>query len=594
MHKCIHGALRPLCAVLIPRPNPGLLPTRCSRTIKTTARRLAIAPGPNKDQNAGSSPPSGDSPPKPPSMEDVLAGMDPKDNPLLAPVHIPDDANAVLKPEHPAADILSQSGIVVQRQIELANLLVGFEQANRYVILDPHGNHLGFMAEHDGGIGKAMSRQWFKTHRAFTTHVFDRYAKEVLRFHRPFSWIKTRIRVYDPLVPVGAEANPQTSAVVTREPDLTAMQQLSDLPMEQMRVIGEAHSEWAPLRRKYNLFLSHYPVLDELGPGAMGSTSVTDLSNMQRYQSAQLHGATGAVEFTQFAAIDEPFLSWDFNLLDENGRLIGSINRGFRGFAREIFTDTGSYMLRMDAAGADEDPQKHTPTGPAYTEVLGGRGGSYGLTLDQRAVMLATAVNIDYDYFSRHSGHGGFIFPVWLGGGGGEAAGAGAGAAGAAGAGEAAGAAVGAGDAVGGAVVGGAGRAVGSAAGGMGAGEGAIAGAGTMAGYEAMQRGVGRGPRAPEPEPAPEVSPHEQPYGEPYDPYNPRAPPPEANPQEPPYGEPYDPQSPQSGFDGPNEGGDVWGSNDADPWSGGSGAGESGGGEGGGALQKLWDAFFGD
>ncbi|KAG0044382.1 hypothetical protein BGZ83_010400, partial [Gryganskiella cystojenkinii] len=29
-----------------------------------------------------------------------------------------------------------------------------------------------------------------------------------------------------------------------------------------------------------------------------------------------------------------------------------------------------------------------------------------GLTLDQRAIMLACAVSIDFDYFSRHSGNG--------------------------------------------------------------------------------------------------------------------------------------------------------------------------------------------
>lgn len=528
-------------------------------------------------------------------MEDVLASMDPKDNTLLAPVHIPEDANAILKPDHPATDILSQSGIVVQRQLEIGNLLVGFEQANRYVILDPHGNHIGFMAEHDGGIGKGMARQLFTTHRAFTTHVFDRHGKEVLRFHRPFSWINTRIRVYDPLVlSPDLKTSPSTALTASTGDDLTALQQLSPLSLDEMRVIGEVQSEWAPLRRKYNLFLSHYPVLSEPGPGAMASQSVHDLSSQQRHQSAQRQGPAGAVEFTQFAAIDEPFLSWDFSLRDENSCLIGSISRSFRGFAREIFTDTGSYALRMDAVDLEAEPQQsgESKPEPAYTEALGGKEGDYGLTLDQRAVMLATAVNIDYDYFSRHSGHGhGFIFPFWMGGGG-EAAGAGAGAAGA---GEAAGVAgaAGAGDAVGGAVIGGAGRAAGAAgaaAGEVGVGEGAIAGAGTMAGYEAMQRGLGRSPRSPAPDA--EASAQEQPYPESPDPYSPRATAPEGRPEEQPYGEPYDPQSPQSGFDGQNEGGDVWGSGDSEPWTGGSGAGESGGGEGGGLLQKLWDSFF--
>jgi hypothetical protein len=41
------------------------------------------------------------------------------------------------------------------------------------------------------------------------------------------------------------------------------------------------------------------------------------------------------------------------------------------------------------------------------------------MTLDQRAVMLATAVSIDFDYFNRHSSAGGM--PIWGPGAGGEA-----------------------------------------------------------------------------------------------------------------------------------------------------------------------------
>ena len=116
-----------------------------------------------------------------PSMSSLLAQTSDQDNSLLAPVHIPENPNAVLKSDHPARNLLAESGIVVQRQIEMMNIFLGFEQANKYVILDPHGNHIGYMAEHDGGIAKTMTRQWFRTHRAFTTHIFDRHSKEVLR-----------------------------------------------------------------------------------------------------------------------------------------------------------------------------------------------------------------------------------------------------------------------------------------------------------------------------------------------------------------------------------------------------------------------------
>ena len=47
--------------------------------------------------------------------------------------------------------------------------------------MDPLGNHIGFIAEEEGSIGNAMTRQLFRTHRAFTTTVFDKNQREVLR-----------------------------------------------------------------------------------------------------------------------------------------------------------------------------------------------------------------------------------------------------------------------------------------------------------------------------------------------------------------------------------------------------------------------------
>ena len=143
----------------------------------------------SKPQDA-SSQPSGKAaqPPELPSISETLAGADPAHNNLLAPVHIPEDEGAIIRSHHPATKLLANSGLVVQRQIEMMNLFLGFEQANRYVIMDPQGNHVGYMAEHDGGFGKAIGRQWFRTHRAFTTHVFDREQKEVLRVCSKFTF----------------------------------------------------------------------------------------------------------------------------------------------------------------------------------------------------------------------------------------------------------------------------------------------------------------------------------------------------------------------------------------------------------------------
>lgn len=197
------------------------------------------------------------------------------------------------------------------------------------------------------------------------------------------------------------------------------------------------------------------------------------LSKEQQTQLTQV-SPQGEGAFNQFAYVNEPFMSWDFSLRSAQDQLIGSVNRNFVGFARELFTDTGVYAVRMDSAGQGTEAHQDTPT---------------GMTLDQRAVMLATAVSIDFDYFSRHSGSSGFGFmPLWIPGIGGEAGGAAAGGAAAGGA-AAGGAAAGEAGAVTGAASGALGGA--GAAGGIADGVATgVAGAGAMAGYEAMQRGM--------------------------------------------------------------------------------------------------------
>lgn len=312
-----------------------------------------------------------------------------------------------------------------------------------------------------------------------------------------------------------------------------------------MRVIGEAQQQWAPLRRKYNLFTYH----QSPNPATDMNTqqfplSGSELSQTQKLQVAQT-SSQGQGDFNQFAYVDEPFLSWDFSLRSAENRLIGSVNRDFAGFAREFFTDTGVYALRMDSAGlgaAGSPTDNSTPT---------------GMTLDQRAVMLATAVSVDFDYFSRHSGSGGFGFmPLWIPGMGGEAAGGAAAgeAAGAAGGAAAGGAAAGEAGALGEAAAGTLGRA--GTAGGMGDGMAAgVTGAGAMAGYEAMQRGFSGDQSSQSATPGGSAAPGEQ-----------------QSPDQPEFYHDYNPPSEQQE--------DVWGQGE-DPWS-------DGGDDGGGGDDFDW------
>jgi hypothetical protein len=101
-------------------------------------------------------------------------------------------------------------------------------------------------------------------------------------------------------------------------------------------------------------------------------------------------------------------------MTDERQQILAAVNKNFAGFAREIFTDTSQYMIRFDSlSGMAQEQMEHK-----------GRA----LNLDERAVVLATAISIDFDYFSRHSGGHGLMgwFPFFGGGGYGDSASSGA------------------------------------------------------------------------------------------------------------------------------------------------------------------------
>ncbi|KAF9111812.1 hypothetical protein BGX27_004390 [Mortierella sp. AM989] len=329
------------------------------------------------------------------AQTDVVQGLDIAATPAV----VPEDPFGVLQPYHEAAKLLAQPALIMTRQIEMMNVLMGFEQANKYAIVDPSGTPIGYIAEEDTTFIKAMSRQVLRTHRPFKASVFDLEGNEVLKIHRPFAFINSRIMVSTP----------------------------------DGRLIGEVQQEWHLIRRRYNMYTVEQP-----DPETMQKDNETTAISTDR----NLDGK--GLNRVQFAYIDGGFLALDFDMKDEQGRRMASVNRNFVGFARELFTDSGQYALRFDAAVVQDLQQEQglgaTPATPISStstanaqdleqakEIqankdemalaqLESRG---GLTLDQRAIMLACAVSIDFDYFSRHSGNGGIMpIPMMMGGGG--------------------------------------------------------------------------------------------------------------------------------------------------------------------------------
>lgn len=220
----------------------------------------------------------------------------------------------------------------------------------------------------------------------------DKLGSIVLRVNRPFSFINSRISI----------------------------SKGEDLPSPSNK-IGECQQIWHPYRRKYALFQRFHS--EEL--------STTPAPNSQSTEVTTLQGST-AESYTQFANVDARLLAWDFYLQDEHGQILASVNRNFMGFGRELFTDTGQYVLRFDKGVADQEVQERIEQGVGINEELKKVAeenkeakleherketqstaivpvpdiSEAGLTLDQRAILLAAAITIDIDYFSRHGGGG--------------------------------------------------------------------------------------------------------------------------------------------------------------------------------------------
>ncbi|EPQ58376.1 Scramblase-domain-containing protein [Gloeophyllum trabeum ATCC 11539] len=270
-----------------------------------------------------------------------------------------------VNPEESLRTILSNPMLVVTRQIEMLNIFVGFEQANRYVISNEEGETLGFIAEEPRGFFSTFSRQIFKTHRPFRALIMDSQGAPLLWVRRPFAWINSRMFVQ-------------------------RLQNYSDYTPEGEPILdtfGEVQQRWHLWRRRYDVFLreSTRPILSTVS-------------------EPQPEPSETEETFTQLAKIDEGFWAWNFSLRDHRDEEFASIRRAFRGFGREIFTDTGQYFIRFHP-----DPTEEEIAARGYKPII-----ERNLSMDERALILATAVTIDFDYFSRHStgGPGMFWFLV--------------------------------------------------------------------------------------------------------------------------------------------------------------------------------------
>lgn len=89
------------------------------------------------------------------------------------------------------APLLARSNLLITRDIEWANLMLGFEQENRYAIVDAcyPQSPVGFIREQSNLI----ARQLLRLRRPFVAYITDGLGNELFRVRRPFWWINSSI-----------------------------------------------------------------------------------------------------------------------------------------------------------------------------------------------------------------------------------------------------------------------------------------------------------------------------------------------------------------------------------------------------------------
>lgn len=209
-----------------------------------------------------------------------------------------------------ASFLVTLPQIYVQQRKEWAEIVVDWETANKYAVLDAQGNNIGYVGEIGGGFGWTIRRLFLRSHRPLEIDVLDRTKATILKLSRAFFFFFSDLLV--------------TTGSGTR--------------------LGSIHRRFGILHKKYDL-------RDNFG--------------------------------NVFATIHSPIWRiWTFPVLDSTGAERAAVRKRWGGALRELFTDADTYQVDF---------------------------GTHPWTPEQRAVIFAAAISIDFDFFENNQGSGGIV-----------------------------------------------------------------------------------------------------------------------------------------------------------------------------------------
>lgn len=124
--------------------------------------------------------------------------------------------------------ILDEKELKIEREIEVANLLMGWEQSRIFRLSRMNGAPLGQLEERGS---KWIERQVMRLHRPYKVKFYDVQGHLLMSIERPFSLVNSHVSCTTP----------------------------------DGRLIGESREEWHLYRRRYNLYLDQNGTLVKFG-----------------------------------------------------------------------------------------------------------------------------------------------------------------------------------------------------------------------------------------------------------------------------------------------------------------------------------------
>eukprot|EP00250_Pteridium_aquilinum_P001686 c11889_g1_i1 orf=488-1807(-) len=244
--------------------------------------------------------------------------------------------------------LLARTDLIITRNIEWANLLAGFEQENRYVIMDPRESLtvVGYITESSNWL----FRQFLRTRRPFHAAIMDAAGSVLFTVRRPIWFINSTIY---------AEVDG--------------------------KVVGFAKRRWHLWRRIYDVYRGDRQFAVVVNPGFWNWTFTLKDENER-----------------VLAEIDRHFRGFGYEMLTDAGQYairFGDVASGYHP-PTKAHTLTAKKTNPSQLQGINANPELEAE------QFISERP----LDLLERTVTLALAISLDNDYFSRHGGFVPFPF----------------------------------------------------------------------------------------------------------------------------------------------------------------------------------------